>query len=316
MILMDLHLISLNLSESQKIHISCKTTSNNAWNALLDIHKAQDHDTITSWMKSLFQTVADEGSDIPKHVNKLLEWYEKIILANDPEFTVTNTMFKSIITNSLPSSWDTFTSPYVRRHTGIAQIDYETHIPASKLIGIINEEYDRRQSKSPAIANTLKYKLKEFTKPTLQQRIGKPPLRQRINFKPKWCNRCKSATHNTDECRNAGTDPCAYCGKYGHTAQKCRKRKFEQTPAQSTNKKRKVEATNVGEEEAMEIVSTARDDMEVDMLYEETFVPSDGKEYLNFELLIICPEMFFCLVCLLTFFPTISHKNLAVPSWR
>ena len=43
-----LHLISLNLSESQKIHISCKTMSNSAWIALLDIHEAQDHNTITS----------------------------------------------------------------------------------------------------------------------------------------------------------------------------------------------------------------------------------------------------------------------------
>ena len=71
-----LHLILLNLSESQKIHINRKTTSNSAWIALQDIHEAQDHDTITSWMKSLFQTVADEGSDIPKHINKLLGWYE------------------------------------------------------------------------------------------------------------------------------------------------------------------------------------------------------------------------------------------------
>ena len=170
-----LHLISLNLSESQKIHISRKTTSNSAWKALLDIHEAQDHDTITSWMKSLFQTVAEEESDIPKHVNKLLEWYEKIILANDPEFPITDTMFKSIITNSLPQSWHMFTKPYVRRRTGIPQIDYETRIPASKLIGIINDEYDRRQPKSPDIVNTLKFKPKDFPKPTLQQRIGKPP---------------------------------------------------------------------------------------------------------------------------------------------
>jgi len=138
-----LHLISLNLSEGQKIHISCKTTSNSAWNALLDIHKAQDHNTITSWMKSLFQTVAKEGSDIPKHVNKLLEWYKKIILTNDPEFSVTDTMFNSIITNSFPPSWHAFTKPYVRCQTGIPDIDYEMRILASKLIGIIKEEYDQ-----------------------------------------------------------------------------------------------------------------------------------------------------------------------------
>ncbi|KAF8237664.1 hypothetical protein L208DRAFT_1126136, partial [Tricholoma matsutake] len=59
-----LHLISLNLSKSQKIHISRKTTSSTAWAALVDIHESQDHNTITSWMKSLFQTVTEEGADI------------------------------------------------------------------------------------------------------------------------------------------------------------------------------------------------------------------------------------------------------------
>jgi len=283
-----LHLISLNLSEGQKIHISRKTTSNSAWNALLDIHEAQDHDTITSWMKSLFQTVAEEGPDIPKHVNKLLEWYEKIILANDPEFSVTDTMFKSIITNSLPPSWHAFTKPYVRRRTGIPDIDYETRISASKLIGIIKEEYDRQQSKSPTIANILKFKSKGFPKPTLQQRIGKPPLNPRIDYKSKCCNRCKCTTHNTIECRNAGTDPCAYCGKYGHNIYKCRKRKFEQTPMQP-NKKFKKEVSNVGEEEVVAITSTARDDMDLDVMGNDTkncttFDPSDGDEYLNFDI--------------------------------
>ncbi len=37
-------------------------------------------------MKSLFQMAAEEGSNIPRHINKLLGWYEWIILANDPEF--------------------------------------------------------------------------------------------------------------------------------------------------------------------------------------------------------------------------------------
>src|SRR6267378_4083707 len=280
-----LHLISLNLSESQKIHISWKITSNSAWNALLDIHEAQDHDTITSWMKSLFQTVAEEGSDILKHINKLLGWYERIILANDPEFPVTDSMFKSIITNSLPTSWHTFTTPYVRRRTGIPEIDWESHMPASKLIGIIKEEYDHQQLKSPAIANALKFKSKGFAKPTLQQRIGKPPLQQRMNFKPKWCNRCKCLTHNTEDCRNAGTNQYGYCGKYGHTTLLCRKRKFAEPSNQLPNKRFKQEVSNVGEEDAVEIVSTARDDMDVDLpINQTTFDTSDqGDEYINFD---------------------------------
>ena len=60
-----LHLISLNLSESQKIHISQWNTSNAAWTLPTDVHETQDHDMITSWLKSLFQTIAEEGTDIP-----------------------------------------------------------------------------------------------------------------------------------------------------------------------------------------------------------------------------------------------------------
>lgn len=99
-----LYLISLNLSESQMIHISQRNMSNTAWTSLTDIHGTQDHDTITSWLKSLFQTVADEGSDIPKHVSKLLGWYERIKVADDPEIQITDRLFKSIITNSLLAS--------------------------------------------------------------------------------------------------------------------------------------------------------------------------------------------------------------------
>ena len=68
-----LHFISLNLSESQKIHINQKTTSNGAWITLQDIHEAQDHDMITSWMKSLFQMTADEG---PTSLNILTNYWD------------------------------------------------------------------------------------------------------------------------------------------------------------------------------------------------------------------------------------------------
>ena len=80
-----LHLISLNLSESQKIYISQQNTSNAAWTSLTDVHETQDHDTIISWLKSLFQTIAEKGTDISKHVGKLLGWYEQIKVTDNPK---------------------------------------------------------------------------------------------------------------------------------------------------------------------------------------------------------------------------------------
>ena len=139
-----LYLISLTLSESQKIHISQQNMSNVAWTLLTDFHEMQDHDTITSWLKSLFQTVAEEGPDISKHISKLLNWYEQIKVTDNPEIQITDTLFQLIITNSLPASWNFFTKAYVHCHTGIPEIDYKMHIPSSKLISIIKEEYEHR----------------------------------------------------------------------------------------------------------------------------------------------------------------------------
>ena len=75
-------------------------------------------------------------------------------------------------------------------------------------------------------------------------------------------------------------NPCGYCGKYGHIIQQCHKRKFEQPSSQLLNKKFKQEVSNVGEEDAIEIVSTARDDMDMDQLInQKTFDTSDQDKY-------------------------------------
>ena len=68
--------------------------------------------------------------------------YENIKVADDPEIQIADTLFKPIITNSLPISRNFFTKAYVHHCTGIPEIDYETYIPFLKLIGIIREEYE------------------------------------------------------------------------------------------------------------------------------------------------------------------------------
>ena len=175
-----------------------------AQHSLTNVHETQDHDTITSWLKSLFQMVAEEGTDIPKHVSKLLGWYEWIKVADDPEIQITDTLFKSIITNSLPASWNFFTKAYIHCHTGILEIDYKTCIPSSKLISIIKEEYEHHVFKqngnkamnhesSSATVQSKKYKMNNVLH-------NKPTLEQCISTNNKWCEHCKNGTHNTVDC--------------------------------------------------------------------------------------------------------------------
>jgi hypothetical protein len=57
-------------------------------------------------MRKLFHTFADDNTDISEHLNVLKQYWEQINLVADEDSRISETLFKVIISSSLPLSWD------------------------------------------------------------------------------------------------------------------------------------------------------------------------------------------------------------------
>lgn len=84
-------------------------------------------------MNGLYYTRYEDGEDLCKHLNKMLQFREKLKLIENDD-VLPDLPFKRIIAASLPPSWDRFTSPYLEGE----QKDLAT---ALQFIGIIRERY-------------------------------------------------------------------------------------------------------------------------------------------------------------------------------
>ena len=124
--------------------VQCKTAQT-VWQNLEAIHESKGHQTIISIIRNLFHTKAEEGSNITEHLAKLKEYWERINQINEDNFRISDTLFKIIISSSLPLSWDTFTESYVGGCKGIIETDPKKLMGSQQFIGILMEEYLQRQ---------------------------------------------------------------------------------------------------------------------------------------------------------------------------
>ena len=106
-------LISNNITANQMINVTHLHTAREMWTSLEAVHESKGHQYAIALMRALFRTCAEEGDDLIEHLNKLKEMWEKLNILNNDHFKVSDMQFKTIITSSLPQSWDIFTDPYV-----------------------------------------------------------------------------------------------------------------------------------------------------------------------------------------------------------
>lgn len=134
-------IIVSNISSMEMVHISQCDNAHAMWTSLEAVHEAKGHQTIIAVIRNLFHTIAEENANINKHLNKLLHYWECVILIDDDDFHISDPLFKVIMSSSLPVSWDIFTESYMGGRKGMKEHDPKKLLRLQEFIGILKEKY-------------------------------------------------------------------------------------------------------------------------------------------------------------------------------
>jgi gag-polypeptide of LTR copia-type len=258
--------ITLNIKPSEMAHISRCETAAAMWSSLQAVHESSGHLTAMMMKRNLLQTRAKEGDDISQHVAKMKVDWEHICQIGTQRTIIDDASFKEILALSLPHSWDDFTQPYIHGEEGVDNPKSKGLISSQRFIGLIKQEYIRRQLRA------------QPTESTNQATQGKPHLASRIRplrggqstshaGNPKGsCTHCGRDNHVTEKCFWLGKTKCNICGKFNHAEKNCwKKRKAEDTETSTSgnsgnaSKKAKTDEVHA----TIEDVIDAKDDEEI-----------------------------------------------------
>ena len=141
------YLITQNVADEPLVHIQHGSSSHTAWHNLEAIYEDKSQETAVAVIRNLWHTTAEEGDDISEHLTTLKKYWERLNLVDDINFRIPEVQFKIAIMSSLPTSWDSFTRPYISIQKG-DNSDPKVHATSQELIGVLKEEYVRQLRRS------------------------------------------------------------------------------------------------------------------------------------------------------------------------
>jgi Reverse transcriptase (RNA-dependent DNA polymerase)/gag-polypeptide of LTR copia-type/Integrase core domain/GAG-pre-integrase domain len=237
------HLITQNVGDEPIIHIQHGLTSHVAWKNLEAIYEDKSQETAVAIIRNLWHTTANESADVSEHLNTMKKYWERLNLVDDNNFKIPEVQFKIAIVSSLPPSWDNFTRPYISIRKDDST-DPKLKATSQELIGILKEEYVRRQRRA---GNS---QMDEIN----QASTSKPSLLGRMNTNTERCGHCGLRNHKTEECKFLGQSKCGICTRFGHTTEECYSKKAKDLKRKREKgdkkgkKKKKTEEMHQGEE--------------------------------------------------------------------
>jgi gag-polypeptide of LTR copia-type len=205
-------LIINNVTQGVKHHISTCKTAKEMWSSLAAIFELKAHLTLRAYKRNLESLKADEDTDIIKHLDQLKIYWEQINSSPNKEHHISDFNFKLTIGDSLPTSWDNFTDPYINITTEDPITEYTDHrqlVSSQQFMGIIKEEYQRRvrrKAETPDSNGHTTYYSSRFGGNT---------------SKGKHCKHCGMSNHNIKDCRWLGSLRCGSCGRFRHESANC-----------------------------------------------------------------------------------------------
>jgi len=307
-------LITSNIAPSERVHTNGCPMSNRMWLSLQSMHKSTSHLILTTHLRMLMNTTAAEDDNIPEHISKLKQCWDQLSLFGDTNYRVSEFLFKRIIASSLPESWDQYTDQYIAGQLNFVDTDPKKNIDNQQFIGILKQEYERRQSRKSGATKSSKQALfangRDNARPPLASRITGNTYNQNRTSPPQTCCRiCRLTNHYTCDCQFKGKPKCATCGRFGHKTKDHRnagtgKRAHDDDGGgncYNSNKRPRREANNAGnaeqanaakQEEHIAFMAEVADvdDMDTDS---DTY---DDAEYHNFEHVPSSTEIDLCLI--------------------
>ena len=233
------------LSVGQKYHTDNCDTSQQMWTNLEAIHQSRGYQTQNQLMRELNELKAKEGDDIPEHLAKITQLWNRIKRVCRGQKTEQD--IKESIVYLLPASWDEFTRPFI---THADRMNISIH----GLIGECNEEYRRRQQRAKEEASETQsaYANTQNSKAPLAQRIGGciQPKKANTTQTGRSCSHCGRDNHKSDDCYYYLKKPkCSHCGRLGHDKVSCRfKKKDTQNKSRKNKEKMVTEASSTKKE--------------------------------------------------------------------
>ena len=232
-----------NVTQGVKHHISTCKTAKDMWSSLGAIFESKAHLTLCAYKCNLESLKADEDMDIVKHLDQLKIYWERINSSPNQDHHISDFNFKLTIGDSLPSSWDNFTDPYINITTNETITKYTDHrklINSQEFMGLIKEEYQRRIRRRGESQNVT------------NQAVG--PTHYSKSKSRKGCKHCGHTNHNTEDCRWLGAAKCCSCGKFGHESADCHN-KNKANSYERSHKRARHDESNVVEANGEEYVA-------------------------------------------------------------
>jgi gag-polypeptide of LTR copia-type len=192
-------------------HVGAKTSAEAMYSALLVTHENKAHQTVNHTQCQLYETKARDGDNLLKHLDILKSYWDHINKFSNPEFHVSDIRFKSIISASFPSTWQTFVEPYNENTNDPNDPDSKHQMSSDAFIGLLHEEFkiwvtranNRNNNGVNGSVNLVKFQTAPCTSKSLEAQIT-----DRKSNLCSYCEHCKHAGHWTSKCHKLEVNKC------------------------------------------------------------------------------------------------------------
>ena len=108
-------LIDNCMEDEEKLNTQGCQTAHEMWENLCLQFKSQDCLMYTDLLQTIFELRATEGSNIVEHLAKLKKLWDQLgwMMFSEGSVLENNVLFKQVIVQSLPHSWNSFTNQFV-----------------------------------------------------------------------------------------------------------------------------------------------------------------------------------------------------------